>query len=285
MITVDDSFNFQVIIDPNISSVVNKSICFETGVNKDQLGPGLYEHHGAEYTFRDIGALTRFYEDLILGFPLPLTFVTRGIYGPDAIVAMALFLYRDLAIIPATTGLVSGIDLVHRYGTTLLAHVDTSLSGFIKSFPKLFPDNISKREQGERISIGVQWIRDYLTDNNPPLLGGSLPDVRIVDIGSNSFVLAESDNSSVEAWEVLYRSGYLRGIIFNHKKDNSKSVLISRKCELVWPGMVNAIAFLNDLEKLSGGSEKWYSNGNYIYSPPNGSNILDCYIMDIVLRV
>lgn len=276
---------FQVIVDPGLPPIVEGALSFETGATKDQLGPGVYNHHGPDFTPGDPGALTRLYEDLLLGTPLPLTFATHAVSGADSVLAIALFMNRDLAIIPATTGLVASVDLAHRWGGPLLAHVDPVLAAFLRSFSKFFPEGISKKERGERIGLSVQWIREYLIEGTLPNLGSALPEVRVLDIGSNSFVLAETTKPSPEAWETLFRAGHLRGVLVGAEENNLRSVIASRKHERAWPDMYQALMFLNDLEGLSGGDPEWAADGNYIRSPLVGTKILLTYLIEVFLRV
>ena len=146
---------------------------------------------GKALTPESPGALTRFFEDLICGAPLPLNLATHEIRGPDTILAITLFLNRDLALNPATLGLVYGVDLVHRYGPSMLAHLDPTIAGFLRSFNKFFPETLSKIDRGERIGTAVQWIREYLIDGRIPNIGNPLPEIRVLNVGTNGFVLAD----------------------------------------------------------------------------------------------
>jgi len=276
---------FQVLLDPGLPTIVEGALCFETGASPDQLGPGVYEHHGDGFSVSDPGALTRFYEDLLLGTSLPLVFATRDVRGPDTLLAIALFMHRELPLISATTGFVASVDLYHRWGPPMLAHVEPRLAAFLRSFDKFIHSGLSKRERGERIAMGAQWIREFLVDGVLPDLGYKLPEVRVLDIGSNSFVLAETESPSVEAWEVLFRMGHLRGILLGPDNKGNRVVLASRKHERSWPGMRNAIVFLNDLEKLSGGGSEWTLDENYIRSPLMGTSITPSYLLEVFLRV
>lgn len=276
---------FQVLVDPNSPPITDKALCFETGASRDQLGPGVYEHHGEGFRSEDPGALTRFYEDLLLGTSYPLVFATRELRGPDTLVAMAIFMYRDLALIPETVGLVASVDLYHRWGPPLLAHVEPKLAGFLRSFSRLFPPTLSNRERGERIGVGVQWVREFLTSGVLPELSLDPPCVRVLDIGSNSFVLAETVSPSIEAWEILFRQGHLRGVLLGQENEGLRFVMAARKHERSWSGMANASVLLNDLEALSGGDPAWACEGNYLRSPDAGSKVVPSYLLEVFLRV
>ena len=276
---------FQVVIGPETPVVSAEAVCFETGAKLQNLGPGVYEHHGEGFNQFSTGALTRLFEDLIIGTQLPLTFVTRAVQGPDTILAIALFLKRDLLILPATPGLVYGVDLAHRLGPQLLSHLDPIISGFFKAFPRFFTPNLTKRDVGERISTMVQWVGEYLTDGKIPNLWKSAPEVRVLDVGTNGFVLAEALDLSLDAWEVLYRDGHLRGVLLGPEVDGRRKVVASRKNERSWEGLPKSIPFLNELESLSGGVPEWKYESDFVYSPTVGTNILISHLLKVFLGI
>lgn len=276
---------FQVTVDPEHPSVVDDTICFETGARRNQIGPLVYEHHGDDFDQRSPGALIRFFEDLICGTPFPLNLTTHKIRGPDTILAITLFLNRDLALNPATLGLVYGVDLAHRFGSSMLAHLDPTIASFIRSFNKFFPDTLSKMDRGERIGTAVQWIREYLIDGRIPNIGVPLPEVRVLDVGTNGFVLAETSSISTDAWEVLYRLGHLRGVLIEAPLSDSVSILASRKNERAWPNLHHCIPFLNDLEAISGGFSEWRLEGDFVYSPAVGTKVLVSHLLEVFLRI
>jgi hypothetical protein len=166
----------------------------------------------------------------------------------------------------------------------MLSHLDPTISGFLRSFNRFFPEKLSKLERGERIATAVQWIREYLVDGRIPSLGGQLPDVRVIDIGTNGFVLAETLNPSVEAWEVLYRRGFLRGLLIGPEVDGSRPVLASRKNVRAWSTLPQCIPFLNDLDSISGGDPEWRQEGDNLRSPSVGTKILVSHLLEVFLR-
>lgn len=277
-----EDLKFEVFIGANPPA---ESVLFETGVSPTQVGAGVYEHHGEGFSPSNPGALTRLFEDLILGTQLPLRFATHAVRAPDTILAIALFMNRDLLLLPATPGLVYGVDLAHRFGPQLLAHLDPIVSGFFKAFPKFFTPNLTPREVGERIATMVQWTREYLTEGKYPNLGGATPEVRILDVGTNGFVLAEALEVSVDAWEVLYREGHLRGVILGPEVDGRRRVLASRKNERAWEGLPRAVPFLNELEALSNGNPDWKCEGDFVYSPSVGTNALVSHLLKVFLGI
>jgi hypothetical protein len=194
-------------------------------------------------------------------------------------------MHRDLALLPVTTGLVASVDLIHRRGPTMLAHVEPLLANFLRFFDSFFPSSLVRRERGERIGLAVQWVREYLLEGTLPKLNGELPEVQILDLGSNSFVLAETKVPSIEAWEVLFRSGYLRGVLLGVLEGDTRKVWAARKHERSWPHLGQTITFLNDLESLSGGLPEWTFEGDFVKSPSVGSRILVSHIMEVFLRI
>jgi hypothetical protein len=280
-----EELQFQVLIDPGQPALVADTICFETGARGSQVGPLIYDHHGEDFDQRSPGALTQFFEDLICGTPLPLRFITHEVRGPDTILAITLFLNRDLILNPATLGLVYGVDLVHRFGPSMLAHLDPTISGFLRSFNKFFPNTLSKVDRGERIGVSVQWIREYLIDGRIPSIGSPLPEVRVIDVGTNGFVLAETSKPSIEAWEALYRLGHLRGVLIGDSIGDSIPILVSRKNERAWPNLPHCIPFLNDLDAISGGVSEWGMEGDFLHSPSVGTKVLVSHLLEVFLRI
>lgn len=277
--------NFQVSIGSEAPILSDEVVCFETGVNPDQVGPGVYEHHGEGFNSFTPGALTRLFEDLVIGTKLPLAFATPQVKGPDTILAITLFLKRELLLLPATPGLVYGVDLAHRFGPQLLSHLDPIVSGFFKAFPRFFTPNLTKNELGERVTTMVGWVSEYLTDGKIPNLGGSSPEVRILDVGTNGFVLAEALNLTLDAWEVLYRDGYLRGVLLGPEVQGRRKLLASRKNERAWEGMPRSVPLLNELEALSGGVPEWKYEGDLVYSPAVGTNVLVSHLLKVFLGI
>jgi hypothetical protein len=267
------------------SEVPEEAVLFERGATPSQIGPGVYEHHGDGYNSFTPGSLTRLFEDLVIGTKLPLIFSTPTVNAPDTILAIALFIGRDLLLLPATPGLVYGVDLAHRFGPQLLAHLDPIVSGFFKAFPRFFTPGLTNQEIGERVSTMVHWTREYLTEGKYPHLSGGAPEVRVLDVGTNGFVLAEALNVSVDAWEVLYRDGHLRGVILGPEVDGRRRVLASRKNERAWENLPKAVSFLNELETLSNGDPKWICEGDFVYSPSVGTSALISHLLKVFLGI
>lgn len=279
---------FNAKIDPDLPSVVPDAVSFETGATRSQAGdPALfvYEHHGQEFGKADPGALTSFFEDLILGRPLPLTFATHRIRDIDTIFAMALFFDRSLAIHPAMPGIVAAVDLVHRRGTPMLGHIDADLGRFFRVLRSYFPeDGLPKRELGERVTKVIGWIADFL-DGRPPSLGAPWPSVRIIDVGTNGFVLAETPGSLPSGWIELYRRGFLRGLLVGPDRDSRRAVLAAKKSAFVDFDLTKAASIFNEAEQASGELPGWRADRLWLWGPDEGTLLRVSEMLEVLQRV
>lgn len=280
------SLNFQVVLDPNVSGVVPDAVSFETGATPEQVGPLVYEHHGEGFDHAP-GALTRFYEDLISGHPMPLTLAMRWVGGVDAVVATALFLQRDLAIQPATLELVAATDLTHRLGPNFSGHVDPDLAGFFRVLGKYFPKELSKEDVGVRLMTAVQWVREYLLEQRLPNLGAPPPSPRVLDVGTTGFVLASCDAvPQVESWFELFRQGFLRGLLIGPETNEGlRQAIATKKSSAIDFDLKRASEVLNDLEGILGGPRGWHLEEGFLHAPKEGTAILVSHLVEVFLRV
>jgi len=113
-----DELRFEVIIDPSLEPEVEGVVAFGQFVAKGELSAVYADSRTA---------LTEFYVDLLQGRPFPLKLVTRDIQTVGQLVAMAVFLRRELAIHPALPGLIAAANLVDQLGLVGLAPVDRDL--------------------------------------------------------------------------------------------------------------------------------------------------------------
>ena len=95
----------EVVIDPDLPTAPEGAVLFDA--DPSESGPLVYGSHSKS-------PLSTFYEDLVAGVPMPLTFAMRRVAGAYSVVAAALFLGRDLAVLPTTPSLVYSIDLSYR---------------------------------------------------------------------------------------------------------------------------------------------------------------------------
>lgn len=286
---IDPLVDLRVRIEPGLPAIVPDSISFETGATRAQAAdPDLfvYEHHGKEFSGADPGALTSFFEDLILGRALPLSFATTGIHDVDVLTAIALFLHRDLAIHPNMPGLIAAVDLVHRRGLPALAHIEADLARFLCVLRGYFPEKgLTKREFGDRLATSVGWIRDYVMDGRLPHTGLPLTLVRILQAGTNGFVLGETTGPLLDGWVELYRQGYLRGLLVGPDRDGRRLMLASRKSPYIAFDLPMAARLLNQMEGAMGELPEWESDGLWLKSPSDGTLILTSHAVEVLIRV
>lgn len=270
---VSQELKFHVKIDPNLLGVNENMVSFDT-----MAEPG--DRSKASYS-----SLASFYEDLILGAALPLTFGTRAVRGTATIMAIALFLHRELALAPATPGLVMLADLYNRHGQSVLAHAPKEVAKLFKRLDAMFPIGLTRDELGERVSTCVHWVRDYLLEDKLPHLGADPPSVQVLDIGSNGFVVGGCEKPSILSWTEAYRMGFLRGVLIGPDKNARRAYVASRKSGHVGLDLEKAADLLNEIERLGGELPEWKLTGNhYLVSGLEGSTILPSVVLDVLLR-
>jgi hypothetical protein len=288
---MSDPMKLSVHIDKELPPVVPNAISFETGLSKVQLeqNEATYEHHGPEFSALDKGALPCFYEDLILGHPFPLIFATHQINDIDTLFAIALFLHRDLAIHPSTAAAVYTIDFVHRLGLPALAHLDNNLAKFFSALRDYFPvTGLTQRELSDRIKSAVGWLREYVYNGTLSLRGAySSPVIKILDQGTNGFVIAETSGSLVDGWVELYRMGFLRGLLVSPNYSDKRRILITRKSSFVPLNLIMAGQILNQMELAMGESDEWHVTPDNLWleSPKEGTLILVKDIIEVLVRI
>ncbi len=266
---------FEVVIDRNHPSNSDGFVMFETGPHD---GSGWnYNHESGR------GALTAFFEDLIMGAPWPLKLGIHSVNGPDTVVAVALFSSRDLAIHPATYALVAATDLFHRFGSAGIAHIPSDVGKFLTLLTQYFPPSLSKEQVGERLTHAVAWVREYILEDRLPHLGPKTGAFRVVDIGSNGFVIAECERPTVAMWAEAYRAGFLRGVIFSSDREARRHVVAARKSPYVEFDLDKGARLLNELEAALGGGE-WRGGSLYLHGPGEGSLILPSTVLEVLLR-
>lgn len=278
-----------VLVDKDLPPIVEGAISFETGASVEQVRDvrlHAYEHHGVQFRPDAPGALVRFYEDLLLGRPLPLKFATRSIADFDTLFAIALFLHRDLAVEPSAPSTFATVDTAHRLGFPYIAHLDPDFGRFLSRVRAYFPPGLSKREQGERMATAVGWVSDYIRKGALPHVGGSYPMPRVLDVGTNGFVLAQGQDPLIDAWASLYREGYLRGVVLGPDRgDGRRRVLAARKSPYMEFDLVRAATHLNDAERAMGELPAWKADSLWLHGPQDGTLLLPTHLMEVLLRV
>ena len=283
-----EPLRLSVVVDPEMASLAPDAVSFELGPIPTDVPPEFiaYEHHGEGYHPLCPGALTRLFEDLIMGRPFPLRMNLRQIGDVDAMVAVALFMSRDLAIHPAMPGLVASVDMVHRLGDNYLAHLDRDLERFIRLLRGYLPPRgLGRRETGERLSQVVIWIHEYVMGGRLPSLPVDPPLPRVIDIGTDGFVFAETPGPLRLGWVELYRMGHLRGLLLGPELGGRRHALAARKSP--WMALDFDVAgdMLNQIEAAMGEIPGWRaSDGLWLDGPEEGTCIRPTELLAVLTR-
>jgi hypothetical protein len=268
--------------------IVPDAVCFETGASRSQAAdPELcvYEHHGDGFGWADPGALTCFFDDLIHGRPMPPKFATRGIRDIDVLVALALQRSPGLAVCPNALKLVTAADLVHRRGAVGMAHVDPELTQFFRFLRGLFPSGLTKSDFERSLGQAVEYIQDFIGNDRLPQMGREPEPPTVLDTGSRGFVLAEAQGSLGEAWVQLFRRGFVRGVVLGKDQSGRRHVLGARKGPFVDFKLDAAARLLNEIERAMGELPEWKNDVLWLYSPPDGTNMLVSHMLQVFIRV
>jgi hypothetical protein len=224
--------------------------------------------------------LTAFFEDLVLGRALPTRFVAHRVDGMDTVVAMALFLHRELAIEPRTPGFVASVDFLHRRGLTVVGHVDRDMEQMVYLL-----NDAPEGPDPDWLQRALGWVRDYLLKGEVPGYAREAR-LRIVEVGTNGFVVATTEETQLlRAWIELYRKGYLRGAVFGKDVEGRRPVLISRKSAYVELDLAKAASILNEMEAAMGENPGWSVDGMWLSGPPQGTYVLPAHLLSVLTRV
>lgn len=227
-----------------------------------------------------------FYQELISGRPLPMTFWTPAVHDEWTLVALALFLHRDLAIQPSVPSLLALRPFLTAFPVWGGAHVDRDLGRFLGFLRAFVPQGLTQQDMGDRVGSAVGWIRSYLLDGTLPQMPDSFKGVRVLDRGSNGFVLAESLGQDLEGdWVELFRLGHLRGLLLGQPSERSRPMLIARKTPWATLNLEQAESALNELEIAMGGDPEWAIDGDRIKSPSAGSILAVSHVLAVLTRV
>jgi hypothetical protein len=262
----------QVVIDDSLPRVQTEPV----------IALGDFEPSETTLVYRTESALQQFYRDLIFGRPLPLKLVAREIKDIDQVLILALFLDRKLAIQPNMASVVAGCDL-GRFGPAGLAHTDRDLARLI-SFAQGYLEG--KDGRGDRIKQVVEWFRQYVLEGILPAMSREVDPPRVLDVGTNGFVLAEGEGGLVDGWTELYRLGHLRGLLFGPASpEGRRSVLGARKSPLVALDLPKAASILNEAESAMGELPGWVGESLWLWGPEDGTLLLPSHITEVLVRV
>jgi len=229
-------------------------------------------------------SLPVFFSDLALGRPLPLALAMRDLRGIDHVLVVALFLHRELVIYPSVVGLVSAVDLASRWGVSGLAHVDRDLARFLVFLSSFLPPGLPKKTLHERVPVAMQWIQEYVQKGLLPALPPEADLPRILNFGTNGFVVAEASGLLEMAWVELFRQGHLRGMVFSPPQNDRRRVLIGRKSVFLEMKLSQLGQVLNEAERAMGEPPEWKAGVNWLESPKGGTLIPVSNLMDVVLK-
>jgi hypothetical protein len=271
-----DELRFEVIIDPSLEPEVEGVVAFGQFVAKGELSAVYADSRTA---------LTEFYVDLLQGRPLPLRLVTRGIQNIGQLVAVAIFLRRELAIHPALPGLIAAANLVDLLGLVGQAHIDRDLGRFFKLLTAYLPPNLGRKEQQIRLATAVGWIYQYVFEGQFPALPVEPEPPRVFDTGSNGFVLATAEGPLDYGWVELYREGYLRGALFGPPKEDRRRVLVARKSPFLAFDLRKAAEVLNEAEEALGELPGWLADELWLRGPEGGTLLPITAVIQVLVRV
>lgn len=239
---------------------------------------------GGSHAYDDV---ERLYVDLILGKPVPLALAARRIETLGQALILALFLRRGLALHPRMHQLVVSTALADRFSLGGLAHVERDLARFLLLIQGYVVDpKLGRKELGRRLATMVEWVEDWVEDDRMPQLPVEPDPPRVLDQGTNGFVVAETTGPLEAGWLDLYRMGYLRGVLVTTVKNGRRGVLGARKSQFVAFDLPQAARLLTTVEEPLGGLQ-WaaHHEGLWLAGPVEGTELPLDAILKVLLRV
>lgn len=261
---------FQVIIDPKLDRKVSGAVAFGDFEVED----------GAGYPLEGLPA---FFYDLVRGRAVPTAFVARAL-TPGLLVALTLFLHRDLTLRPAMLSLVASCGVVDRLGLAGVAHIDRDLARFFKLLVAYLPEKMGRKERQQKLETAVGWVRDYVLTGKLPALPAEPQPPRVLDVGSGGFVLAEGP-ALEDGWLELFRQGYLWGVLLGPCKKDRRRVLAARKSPFPPFDPPKAAEVFNEAERAMGEPGEWVGEELWLWGPSGGTLLLPTQIVDVVIRI
>ena len=223
--------------------------------------------------------IEQFYYDLISGRPYPLTLGVQTIKGPGTLLAITLFLHRDLAMRPNTSGLVANFALVAKQPVWGLSHMSSDMECFVGLLCAYATLN------SEHVATAIGWLREFLLTGCFPQMPPAPSPPRVLDVGTNGFVVAKTGGNLVQGWVELYRQGHLRGLLIGAEDDTYRQVLIARKSFWVPLNLDTAADAFNAMENAMGEASNWVVDGDFLWGPSDGTGILAQHLMEVLLRI
>jgi len=256
--------DLRLVVDPKVPDNIQDSVLFEVG-NGPYTGPG---------------ALLTLYEHLVMGAPLPLLIALREVRTVTSHVAVALFLQRELLVLPGMLPLVLAATY-YSQSPLCAIHLDPALLRFFQVLTVQESDlKLPLGTQAERITTATQWIRDYVYDGQLPDIGPKPPLVEVLDTGTNGFVIGRGLD-----YVPLLQEGYLKGIVITPLDEGLNRVQVFRKSPLVGFDLVQARSILNEMERMSGTFLPWVLEENCLRTPEGGTDLPIADIVHILLHL
>jgi hypothetical protein len=241
------------------------------------IDPTLTEAPPEAFLFE--GDIRGFFHDLVAGKPFPLTLALREVKDVDALLAVALFLHRDLAINPGVPGLLAAFALACEEPLWGLAHVDRDIGRFVGHLRAyLAQPGADRRQQGDSVTTAVGWLRELLLEGTLPQMAPARLAPTVITVGSNGFVLAEGLAPHFDGWVELFRQGHLRGLLVGPQGfDGRRAATIARKSHFVDLDLDRLAVAFNSMETAMGELPEWRVEFNLLFSP--GTLILVQHLM------
>ena len=230
------------------------------------------------------GDLRGLFHDLVAGKPFPLVLALRNVADVDALLAVALFLHRDLAIHPGMPGLLASFALVCEEPFWGPAHVDRDLGRFVGHVRAyLGQAGADRQRRGECVTTAVGWIREYLYEGFLPQMSPARPAPSVITVGTDGFVLAEGPLPHRDGWVELFRQGHLRGLLVSPQDAGGRrAVTLARKSPLVAYPLEQIAETFNSIETAMGEIPEWHVEGDCVVSP--GTLILVQHLLAVLSR-
>lgn len=222
--------------------------------------------------------LAKFYLDLISGRPLAPKMVLVRIEEVSHLVALALFMDREVALHPRASGFVNAVTLMETLGGAGAAHCERDTEAFLRFIWRFYVEGPSV-EEAQRVTKVLTWIREFVLDGKRPAMPPLPPPPKVLDHGTNGFVVAEVQHPTLyDAVVELYRWGYLRGVVYHRQQ-----VLAFRKSAYLQFDLAEAKVKLNAMEQAEGAPPDWVA-GDLLLSHL-GTKIPRRLITEVLLRV
>jgi hypothetical protein len=253
------------------------------------LGDFESQHAGAVvYDGKQASAVSALWGDLILGRPLATRLVLRQVEDIEHLVCLALFMDRELALDHKVPALISSVELVKALNAAGLAHVEPDLARFLVFLDRhVFGSKANRKELSKRLQQALTWIREYVLEGRLPSMPRPPDPPKILDTGTNGFVLAEAPlGRFFEALVDVYRLGHLRGVLFGPEKEGARGALAFKKSRFLQFDLEKACAKLNKLEASAGEPATWEIDGpRRLYLKNEATRMPPELITQVFLRV